>query len=53
VSHRDSLGAPIEGFDAQIAAICRSRGAELATRNDKDFTDTGIVLTNPWQPGPS
>jgi len=53
VSHRDSLGTPIEGFDAQIAAICRTRAADLATRNDKDFTDTGITVTNPWQLGPA
>lgn len=50
VSYRDSLGTPIEGFDAQIAAICRTRAASLATRNEKDFTDTGVIITNPWQP---
>ena len=53
VSHRDSLGTPIEGFDAQIAAICRTRAADLATRNVKNFTDTGITTINPWQPDPS
>lgn len=40
---------PISGFDAQIAAICRSQAATLATRNTKDFTDTGITLIDPWQ----
>lgn len=50
VSHRDRIGLPIEGFDAQIAAICRARGAILATRNVKDFRDTGIGLIDPWQP---
>jgi toxin FitB len=49
VSRRDSLGLPIEGFDAQIAAICRSRGAALATRNIKDFSETGIDVIDPWQ----
>ncbi|HEY6798553.1 MAG TPA: type II toxin-antitoxin system VapC family toxin [Kineosporiaceae bacterium] len=53
VSHRDGLGTPIEGFDAQIAAICRTRAADLATRNEKDFTDTGITIINPWQPDPA
>jgi toxin FitB len=48
VSHRERLGAPIEGFDAQIAAICRVRGAALATRNVSDFRDTGIEIINPW-----
>jgi hypothetical protein len=52
VAHRDSLGIPIDGFDAQIAAICRTRAAVLATRNTKDFTDTGIRIIDPWQDGP-
>jgi predicted nucleic acid-binding protein len=50
VSHRDALGLPIEGFDAQIAAICRARGATLATRNVADFRETGVQVINPWQP---
>lgn len=49
VTVRESLGNPIDGFDAQIAAICRSHAATLATRNTKDFADTGIALINPWQ----
>ncbi len=48
VSHRDALGMPIEGFDAQIAAICRGRGAALATRNATDFRGTGIDVIDPW-----
>lgn len=38
VSARDRTGAPIDGFDAQIAAICRAHGATLATRNIKTST---------------
>jgi len=49
VSHRDGLGLPIDGFDAQIAAICRVHGATLATRNVSDFGQTGIELINPWK----
>jgi toxin FitB len=49
VAHRDRVGLPIEGFDAQIAAICRARGAALATRNVKDFQETGIDVIDPWQ----
>lgn len=49
VSHRDEMGMPIEGFDAQIAAICRARGAALATRNQADFRETGVEVINPWQ----
>lgn len=48
VSHRERLGMPVEGFDAQIAAICRVRGAALATRNVSDFRETGIEIINPW-----
>lgn len=49
VTARERLGNPIDGFDAQIAAICRSQAAVLATRNTKDFTDTGIAIVDPWQ----
>jgi len=49
VTVREGLGAPIDGFDAQIAAICRSQAATLATRNTKDFANTGIAVIDPWQ----
>jgi predicted nucleic acid-binding protein len=49
VASRERDGNPISGFDAQIAAICRSQAATLATRNTKDFTDTGISIIDPWQ----
>jgi toxin FitB len=49
VSHRDGRGLPIGGFDAQIAAICRARGAALATRNLTDFKETGVDVIDPWQ----
>ena len=39
----------IEVPDAQIAAICRELGAALATRNIKDFEETGVELVDPWQ----
>jgi len=51
VSHRDGLGLPIDGFDAQIAAICRARGAALATRNLADFRETGVDVIDPWHSG--
>jgi len=41
-------GQPISQIGAQIAAIVRSRGARLATRNVADFTDCGITVVNPW-----
>jgi toxin FitB len=51
VTRRDGAGLPIEGFDAQVAAICRARSAALATRNVKDFLETGIDVIDPWQSG--
>jgi predicted nucleic acid-binding protein len=49
VCGREQAGVPIDGFDAQIAAICRSRAATLATRNVKDFKDTGVGVIDPWR----
>jgi toxin FitB len=49
VAQRDSTGNPISGFDAQIAAICRTHLATLATRNVADFSGTGVATVNPWQ----
>lgn len=49
VTYRNSAARPIDGFDGQIAAICRARGADLATRNVKDFQGTGIKIIDPWQ----
>lgn len=48
VAGRERTGRPITAADAQIAAICSSRRATLATRNTSDFQDTGIALLNPW-----
>jgi toxin FitB len=47
-SSRERAGKPIAGFDALIAAVCRSRGAALATRNVSDFDGTGIEVMDPW-----
>jgi predicted nucleic acid-binding protein len=48
VDRRERAGAPIDGFDAQIAAICRAQDASLATRNVRDFLDTGLDVLNPF-----
>ncbi len=52
VSRRDTTGTPIDGFDAQIASICRAHDAILATRNIKDFTDSDISVVDPWSEHP-
>ncbi|MGH3170792.1 MAG: type II toxin-antitoxin system VapC family toxin [Trebonia sp.] len=53
VTGREHAGRPIGVADAQIAAICRELGAVLATRNTKDFEETGIELIDPWQADPA
>jgi predicted nucleic acid-binding protein len=49
VNGRDRLGLPMDGFDAQIASVCQVHDARLATRNLKDFRETGIDVIDPWQ----
>ncbi len=49
VTRRVAAGRPVSVSDAQIAAICRSLDATLATRNVKDFDGTGIDLINPFE----
>lgn len=51
VVEREHAGVPIAGFDAQIAAICRSRRSALATRNTDDFTQLNLELIDPWLTG--
>lgn len=45
---RRAAGRPMGIPDAQIAAICLSSNAQLATRNIADFEGIGIDLINPW-----
>ena len=45
---RRRVGRPISQFDAQIAAIARSTGATIATRNVTDFAGCGVELVDPW-----
>jgi predicted nucleic acid-binding protein len=48
VAVRERAGRPIHVGDAQVAAVCLSIGASLATRNVVDFEGTGLELINPW-----
>ncbi|MBD2041655.1 type II toxin-antitoxin system VapC family toxin [Microcoleus sp. FACHB-672] len=47
-AERRRIGKPISQADAQIASICDTRQATLATRNVSDFEDCGITIINPW-----
>ncbi len=49
VATRTRIGSPISVEDAQIAAIARSGGLALATRNVKDFLGIeGLRVIDPW-----
>jgi len=48
VASRRATGRPIGQTDAQIAAIARSHGAAVATRNKADFEDCGVRVVDPW-----
>ncbi len=43
-------GIQMSVADGMIAAIAMINGGRLATRNVKDFKDTGLTLINPWEP---
>ena len=45
---RRRSGRPMSEPDARIAAIAKSRGAELATRNAADFAGCELEVINPW-----
>ena len=51
-AERRGAGRPIGAADCQIAAISRSRGAVLVTRNVRDFEDTELSVIDPWSVGP-
>jgi hypothetical protein len=46
---RERGGRPISQFDAMVAAIGRSRGCAVATRNVDDFQGCGVRVINPWK----
>ena len=44
---RRAAGRPLCQTDGQIAAIARSRGMTVATRNVRGFSETGIEVIDP------
>ena len=48
---RRAAGHPINHADCQIAAIARSLGASVATRDVNDFAGCGIAVIDPWSNG--
>jgi predicted nucleic acid-binding protein len=48
MGNRREAGRPMSVPDGQIAAIARSKGLALATRNTSDFEDCGVELVNPF-----
>ena len=46
---RRAAGRAISFTDCQIAAIARSHGAAIATRNRRDFAGCGIKIFDPWK----
>jgi predicted nucleic acid-binding protein len=47
-AQRRLAGRPIGEADGRIAAIARSRGASLATRNVRDFEGCGLTVIDPF-----
>lgn len=45
---RKEIGRPMSNLGGQIAAVARSRGFGVATRNTKDFECCQIELVNPF-----
>lgn len=45
---RRAAGRSVAPADCQIAAIARSRGMAVATRNVRDFDGIGVEVVDPW-----
>lgn len=48
MGYRKELGRPMSIPDGQIAAIAKSKGLILATRNTDDLVASGLHLINPF-----
>ena len=50
-AERRTAGRPISQSDCQIAAIARSRGAAVVTRDVGGFEGCGLDVIDPWPDG--
>lgn len=48
VAQLEKQGRSLPIMDSLIAAIALHHTLQLVTRNEEDFIDTGLILSNPW-----
>jgi len=48
---RRRAGRPLSAPDGQIAAICLAHGADIATRNVREFALAGLTVVDPFCSG--
>ena len=46
---RERAGVPVTREDGMIAAIARSAGASIVTRDEQGFAGCGVPVINPWR----
>lgn len=49
VGRPERSGRPLAAIDSLIAALALAHSCSLVTRNEADFKDTGLKVTNPWK----
>jgi hypothetical protein len=47
-AERRRAGRPMATIDLMVAAIARTQGATVVTRNIRDFDACGVAVANPW-----
>ncbi|HEU4323910.1 MAG TPA: type II toxin-antitoxin system VapC family toxin [Roseiflexaceae bacterium] len=45
----EKTGRPLAAIDSLVAAIALEGSYALVTRNEDDFTGTGVTIVNPWK----
>lgn len=46
---REQSGVPVTREDGMIAAIARTAGAAIVTRDEQGFVGCGVPVINPWR----